>query len=112
MEENKVEKKKRKYLMVGIIITIIMLGLGITLAVTDWTKLFVISGTSGCFTINYTKGQDVTSGIEVGTSYSDKGVSSDIVMYKDPVCKVDALGTLYITTNDTSARVALVWTLS
>ena len=103
MEENKVEKKKRKYLMVGIIITIIMLGLGITLAVTDWTKLFVISGTSGCFTINYTKGQDVTSGIEVGTSYSDKGVSSDIVMYKDPTCKVDALGTLYITTNDTSS---------
>ena len=103
MEENKVEKKKRKYLTVGIIITIIMLGLGITLAVTDWTKLFVISGTSGCFTINYTKGQDVTSGIEVGTSYSDKGVSSDIVMYKDPTCKVDALGTLYITTNDTSS---------
>ena len=103
MGENKVEKNKRKYLMVGIIITIIMLGLGITLAVTDWTKLFVISGTSGCFTINYTKGQDVTSGIEVGTSYSDKGVSSDIVMYKDPTCKVDALGTLYITTNDTSS---------
>ena len=103
MEENKVEKNKRKYLTVGIITTIIMLALGITLAVTDWTKLFVISGTSGCFTINYTKGQDVTSGIEVGTSYSDKGVSSDIVMYKDPTCKVDALGTLYITTNDTSS---------
>ena len=103
MEENKVEKNKRKYLTVGIITTIIMLALGITLAVTDWTKLFVISGTSGCFTINYTKGQDVTSGIEVGTSYSDKGVSSDIVMYKDPACKVDALGTLYITTNDTSS---------
>ena len=103
MEENKVEKNKRKYLVVGIITTIIMLALGITLAVTDWTKLFVISGTSGCFTINYTKGQDVTSGIEVGTSYSDKGVSSDIVMYKDPTCKVDALGTLYITTNDTSS---------
>ena len=103
MEENKVEKNKRKYLTIGIITTIIMLALGITLAVTDWTKLFVISGTSGCFTINYTKGQDVTSGIEVGTSYSDKGVSSDIVMYKDPTCKVDALGTLYITTNDTSS---------
>ena len=103
MEENIINNNKKRYLTIGIIVTIIMLGLGITLAVTDWTKLFVISGTSGCFTINYTKGQDVTSGIEVGTSYSDKGVSSDIVMYKDPTCKVDALGTLYITTNDTSS---------
>ena len=103
MEENIINNNKKRYLTIGIIVTILMLGLGITLAVTDWTKLFVISGTSGCFTINYTKGQDVTSGIEVGTSYSDKGVSSDIVMYKDPTCKVDALGTLYITTNDTSS---------
>ena len=103
MEENIINKNKKRYLLIGIIVTIIMLGLGITLAVTDWTKLFVISGTSGCFTINYTKGQDVTSSIEVGTSYSDKGVSSDIVMYKDPACKVDALGTLYLTTNDTSS---------
>ncbi len=103
MEENTINKNKKRYLLIGIIITIIMLGLGITLAVTDWTKLFVISGTSGCFTINYTKGQDVTSSIEVGTSYSDKGVSTDIVMYKDQACKVDALGTLYLTTNDTSS---------
>ena len=103
MEENMINKNKKRYLLIGIIITIIMLGLGITLAVADWTKLFVISGTSGCFTINYTKGQDVTSSIEVGTSYSDKGVSTDIVMYKDPACKVDALGTLYLTTNDTSS---------
>ena len=103
MEENIINKNKKRYLLIGIIVTIIMLGLGITLAVTDWTKLFVISGTSGCFTVNYTKGQDVTSSIEVGTSYSDKGVSSDIVMYKDPACKVDALGTLYLTTNDTSS---------
>ncbi len=103
MEENIINKNKKRYLLIGIIVTIIMLGLGITLAVTDWTKLFVISGTSGCFTINYTKGQDVTGSIEAGTSYSDKGVSSDIVMYKDPACKVDALGTLYLTTNDTSS---------
>ena len=103
MDENIINKNKKRYLLIGIIVTIIMLGLGITLAVTDWTKLFVISGTSGCFTINYTKGQDVTSSIEVGTSYSDKGVSTDIVMYKDPACKVDALGTLYLTTNDTSS---------
>ena len=103
MEENIINKNKKRYLLIGIIVTIIMLGLGITLAVTDWTKLFVISGTSGCFTINYTKGQDVTGSIEAGTSYQDKGVSSDIVMYKDPACKVDALGTLYLTTNDTSS---------
>ena len=102
MEENIINKNKKRYLLIGIIVTIIMLGLGITLAVTDWTKLFVISGTSGCFTINYTKGQDVTGSIEAGTSYQDKGVSTDIVMYKDPNCKVDALGTLYLTTNDTS----------
>ena len=103
MDENIINKNKKRYLLIGIIVTIIMLGLGITLAVTDWTKLFVISGTSGCFTINYTKGQDVTGSIEAGTSYQDKGVSSDIVMYKDPACKVDALGTLYLTTNDTSS---------
>ena len=103
MDENIINKNKKRYLLIGIIVTIIMLGLGITLAVTDWTKLFVISGTSGCFTINYTKGQDVTGSIEAGTSYQDKGVSTDIVMYKDPNCKVDALGTLYLTTNDTSS---------
>ena len=54
-------EKKKKLIILGVIILILAIS-GLTYAILTWTSSKINIGlTSGCFTIDYTKGQDITN---------------------------------------------------
>lgn len=98
--KEKIENKKI-YIILSIIALVIVIGFGIAFAWLTWSHETTVSGTSGCFNINYTNGQAITGELSTGTSYST-GRSTDIEFYLSNSCNIEALGTLYLTTNSSS----------
>jgi len=88
-------------LSVIIVLLIIICGVGVTVAFfTVTASKSGITASANCYTVNYTKGQDIAGELIVGADYTS-GHSTDVVMYSDPSCELLA-GNLYITTNSES----------
>lgn len=97
-------KKDRKINSVAIVLIIIFVvcSFGATYAwfaasVTNNNK---VTANANCYTVNYTKGQDISGALFPSTSYSS-GWSTGVVMYTAAGCQ-RLSGTLYITTNSSS----------
>ena len=96
-----VKKDKEKYLMLIPIIILLIILIGGSYAFLEAKDDDnSIAGSNECYTVNYTKGQDIEGELALGNDYTS-GKSTDILMYSDPDC-ADMTGTLYITTNNTS----------
>ena len=97
------KKEKIKILITGIFCLILMFSiLGYTYSymfVSDKDNT-VVKGETECYTVNYTKGQDISGSLTPGTDYTS-GKNTDIIMYSEPGCGI-MYGTLYITTNQDS----------
>jgi len=93
---------KEKYLMLIPVIALILIAIGATYAFfqASASNSDTITGSGECYTVNYTKGNDISGEIEPVADYTS-GKSTDIIMYSDPNC-ASMTGTLYITTNNTS----------
>jgi len=97
-------KRERRINMVALILimTLVVGGFGATYAffAASISNSNKISGNANCYTVNYTKGQDITGVLTPGTAYSS-GWSTGVVIYTNTGCN-NLAGTLYITTNSSS----------
>ena len=100
-------EKKKKLIILGVIVLILAIS-GLTYAILTWTSTKINLGlNSGCFTIDYTKGQDISgnlkllNGVELsdgngnfvikegmGLSYANLGIKSS--------CTIEGYGSLYL----------------
>lgn len=100
-------EKKKKLIILGVIILILAIS-GLTYAILTWTSSKINLGlTSGCFTIDYTKGQDISGNLKLlniaeqfdndgnfvieegmGLSYANLGIKSS--------CTIEGYGSLYL----------------
>ena len=100
-------EKKKKLIILGVIILILTIS-GLTYAILTWTSSKINIGlTSGCFTIDYTKGQDISGNLKLlnineqfdndgnfvieegmGLSYANLGIKSS--------CTIEGYGSLYL----------------
>ena len=100
-------EKKKKLIILGVIILILAIS-GITYAILTWTSSKINIGlTSNCFTIDYTKGQDISGNLKLlngaelldgngnffikegmGLSYANLGIKSS--------CTIEGYGSLYL----------------
>ena len=100
-------EKKKKLIILGVIILILAIS-GLTYAILTWTSSKINIGlTSGCFTIDYTKGQDISGNLKLinvgesfdgndnfvikegmGLSYANLGIKSS--------CTIEGYGSLYL----------------
>ena len=93
MERNKL------WLSVLAVVAIIVVVGGATYAWYTWrSSTITISGTSGCFTIDYTKGTDISGGIKFSEGYTG-GRTTGVVMGIHTGCTVTGTGTLYLNTD-------------
>jgi len=100
---NELKKDKRRNIFIVMFIFILLMliaGTTYALFLVSNSKSGSISGSANCYTINYTKGQDIAGELVTGTDYSS-GWSTGIVMYTNSGCE-NLTGTLYITTNASS----------
>lgn len=107
-----VEKKKLIGIILGVIL-LIALVVGITYAVyTFAVNDDIISATSECFDVVYTKGADIGSNenkktLMIGSDYS-KGLSSTIKVKTSSSCTINTgTATLYLTTEDATSDILL-----
>lgn len=95
------EKRKVYGTIIGVVAFILFI-VGATYAWFTWTSgTTVLSGTSGCFTIEYTNGTEITGAISPSTDYSG-GKSTTATMNIKSTCTTEGDGTIYLTTNDTT----------
>ena len=100
-------EKKKKLIILGII-TLTLVIIGTTYAILTWTSTKINLGlNSGCFTIDYTKGQDISGNLKLlngaelsdgngnfvikegmGLSYANLGIKSS--------CTIEGYGSLYL----------------
>ena len=100
-------EKKKKLIILGVTILILAIS-GLTYAILTWTSSKINIGlTSGCFTIDYTKGQDISGNLKLinvgesfdgndnfvikegmGLSYANLGIKSS--------CTIEGYGSLYL----------------
>ena len=100
-------EKKKKLIILGVIILILTIS-GLTYAILTWTSSKINIGlTSGCFTIDYNKGQDISGNLKLlnineqfdndgnfvieegmGLSYANLGIKSS--------CTIEGYGSLYL----------------
>ena len=100
-------EKKKKLIILGVIILILAIS-GLTYAILTWTSTKINLGlNSGCFTIDYTKGQDISGNLKLingaesfdgngnfvikegmGLSYANLGIKSS--------CTIEGYGSLYL----------------
>ena len=100
-------EKKQKLIILGVIILILAIS-GLTYAILTWTSSKINIGlTSGCFTIDYTKGKDISGNLKLingeelldgngnfvikegmGLSYANLGIKSS--------CTIEGYGSLYL----------------
>ena len=100
-------EKKKKLIILGVTILILAIS-GITYAILTWTSTKINLGlNSGCFTIDYTKGQDISGNLKLlngaelsdgngnfvikegmGLSYANLGIKSS--------CTIEGYGSLYL----------------
>ena len=100
-------EKNKKLIVLGVLALILIIS-GITYAILTWTSSKINIGlTSGCFTIDYTKGQDISGNLKLlngaelsdgngnfvinegmGLSYANLGIKSS--------CTIEGYGSLYL----------------
>ena len=100
-------EKKKKLIILGVIVLILAIS-GLTYAILTWTSTKINLGlNSGCFTIDYTKGQDISGNLKLinvgelfdgpgnfvikegmGLSYANLGIKSS--------CTIEGYGSLYL----------------
>lgn len=92
--------------VIGVIILIVVVS-GLTYAVYNWvsnTDNGYISGTSDCFIIDYTKGEDILSGSMNFSSDYTEGLSTTVKARISSSCGIETgVGTLYLDTKDTTS---------
>lgn len=94
------DRKKMIYLIFFIILLIVLIS-GTSYALFNvQINSGNISGYANCYEVNYTKGQNISGELIMGTSYTS-GKSVDIVMSSDPECTT-LLGTLYLSSSQNS----------
>lgn len=90
--------------IVGVLILILLVG-GVTYAYFAWKSSNTnITGTSGCFDINYDKGQDIGStdspyGLKSTCTYSE-GASASVTMNIDSSCTTTGVASINLITNN------------
>lgn len=90
--------------IVGVLILILLVG-GVTYAYFAWKSNNTnITGTSGCFDINYDKGQDIGStdspyGLKSTCTYSE-GASASVTMNIDSACTTTGVASINLITNN------------
>ena len=100
-------EREKKLIILGVIILILIIS-GLTYAILTWTSSKINIGLiSGCFTIDYTKGQDISGNLKLlnineqfdndgnfvieegmGLSYANLGIKSS--------CTIEGYGSLYL----------------
>lgn len=95
------DNKKIFGAIIGVIAFIAVIA-GATYAWFTWASGNTeLSGTTGCFTIAYTKGTDISGSLVPATDKSG-GLSTTATINIDPSCTIAGTATLKLTTNDTS----------
>lgn len=90
--------------IVGVLI-LILLVVGVTYAWFTWKSSNInVTGTSGCFDINYDKGQDIGStdspyGLKSTCTYSE-GASASVTMNIDSACTTTGVASINLITNN------------
>ena len=105
-------EKKKKLIILGVIILILAIS-GLTYAILTWTSSKINIGlTSGCFTIDYTKGQDISGNLKL-LNESDL-ISSNKFTIKNGIgisavniginstCTIEGYGSIYLNVTNIS----------
>ena len=105
-------EKKKKLIILGVIILILAIS-GITYAILTWTSSKINIGlTSGCFTIDYTKGQDISGNLKLlnesdlisNNKFTIKngiGISAVNIGIKS-TCTIEGYGSIYLNVTNIS----------
>ena len=104
-------KTKMLGTIVGILLFVALVA-GLSYAWYTWrSSNTTISGSSGCFTIDYVAGIDIggagAASIDLSSTYTG-GLSTSVQMGIDSSCTVNGTGTLYLTTNSTGTSEILL----
>ncbi len=95
------EKRKIYGAIIGVLAFVICI-VGITYAWFTWNSgNTILSGESGCFTIEYTNGTAISGNISPSNDYTG-GKSTTATMNIDPSCTTEGEATINLTTNDTT----------
>lgn len=103
---------KRKMLIVFLVLLGIISIAGFTYAVFTWAFKERVSGESECFKIDYNKGQDIgsenNSRLFMPSNDYRGGLFASVVVNTKDTCDVtEGVGTLYLTTDDSTSDVLL-----
>lgn len=91
--------KRKVYGAILGILAFALLMVGITYAWFTWTSgNTIISGTSGCFTINYSTGTAISGALTPSIDHTG-GRSTTVTMNIDASCTTTGTATIYLTTN-------------
>ena len=105
-------EKKKKLIILGVIILILAIS-GLTYAILTWTSSKINIGlTSGCFTIDYTKGQDISGNLKLlnesdlisNNKFTIKngiGISAVNIGIKS-TCTIEGFGSIYLNVTNIS----------
>ena len=105
-------EKKKKLIILGVIILILAIS-GLTYAILTWTSSKINIGlTSGCFTIDYTKGQDISGNLKLlnesdlisNNKFTIKngiGISAVNIGIKS-TCTIEGYGSIYLNVTNIS----------
>ena len=105
-------EKKKKLIILGVIVLILAIS-GLTYAILTWTSSKINIGlTSGCFTIDYTKGQDISGNLKLlnesdlisSNKFTIKngiGISAVNIGIKS-TCTIEGFGSIYLNVTNIS----------
>ena len=105
-------EKKKKLIILGVIVLILAIS-GLTYAILTWTSSKINIGlTSGCFTIDYTKGQDISGNLKLlnesdlisNNKFTIKngiGISAVNIGIKS-TCTIEGYGSIYLNVTNIS----------
>lgn len=95
------EKRKIYGTIIGVVAFILFI-VGATYAWFTWQSgNTILSGTSGCFEIQYTNGAEITGAISPSSDYTG-GKSTTATLNIKSTCTTEGEGTIHLTTNDTT----------
>ncbi len=94
--------------IIGIIAFIILIA-GATFAWYTWTSNnTIVNGTTGCFTIDYIKGTDISAGSLIMSSTYSGGLSATVTINISSSCSITGTADIILTTNVTGTTAALL----